>query len=163
MEWFAQLFDTIGWAHWVILGVILGIVEILTFSFLALPFALAALVTALLAFFDLPITAQLLCFGITSVIMLFVIQRVVRTYFTSEAGAKIKTNYEALVAKQARVMDPIEGSITRGSVKVGGEIWSAITAEGLRLEKDAIVWVSEVSGATLTVTAEKPQEKQPEE
>jgi len=144
--------ESFGWVHfWIVVGVACAIVEILTTAFFALPFALGALVTAIVAGLSLPVNAQWLFFAVTSLIMLFVIQYAMRRWFTSRESEEIKTNTEALIGREALVLEPIEGSLKRGSVKVGGEIWSAVTRSGVRFEKGDVVCVKAVDGAKVLV------------
>ena len=154
MEWFDSLVESFGWGHfWLVLAVALAIVEALTITFFTLPFALGALIAALCAWIAMPVTGQWFVFGVSSFIMLFVIQIVVRNYLTSPESEKMKTNAEALIGREALVVDPIKGSVIRGAVKVGGETWSAIAEDDQGFEKDDVVLVTSLSGATLTVAA----------
>jgi len=152
VEAFENFIFEYGVHFWLIIGILLGAVEILTVSFLALPFALGAIITALFTYLGVPFTGQLFIFTGSSLVMLFVIQFTVKKYFTSEEGSSMQTNVDALVGREALVMSPISGSVTRGAVKVGGETWSAITSNGNSFEKDDVVVIDKVDGAKVIVS-----------
>lgn len=146
-----QFMGEYGVHVWVILGILLGIAEMLTVAFFALPFALGAFCAAIAAWLDMPLNGQLAIFALSSIAMLFVIQWTVRKYFTSSETRRVRTNSDALVGEQALVLQPIRGSVTRGSVKVGGEEWSALAEGEQSFEPETIVRVLEVQGAKLLV------------
>ena len=151
-----------GIHFWLVLGVLLGIIEVLTVAFFALPFALGAIVTAIFAAFGMPMNGQLMVFAISSVIMIFLVQFLVRKYLLSKEGSDIKTNFDALVGREALVMEPIDGEVRRGAVKIGGEIWSAISRQDNAFEKDEVVRVTGVEGAKVLVTGrdEAPEQEE---
>lgn len=49
------------------------------------------------------------------------------------------------------VLKPIEGSLKPGSVKIGGEVWSAICEDETRISKGTKVEVLEVVGNKVSV------------
>lgn len=154
MEWWSSLIESFGWMHfWLILGVILGIVEIVSVAFFALPFALGAIITALFAWLDLPLNGQLAIFAGSSLVMLFLFQKILKKYLTSKEGESLKTNYEAMLGREVLVTEPIAGGAKSGTVKIGGEIWTAIAESGERFEPEDVVEIVHVSGARLTVAA----------
>ncbi len=158
MGFFDSFLDSFGWLHfWLVLGVVLGTIEALTASFFILPFSLGAFITALFSFLGLSVNAQLFIFAISSLIMMFVIQTVVKKYFTSDEGQSLKTNADALAGKKAVVVEPIEGSLRRGAVKIGGETWSAVADGEQRFEREDVVVIRSVSGATLAVGREEAE------
>lgn len=157
MESFENFIFEYGVHFWIILSFVLGGVEALTISFLALPFALGALVTALFCYFGASLNTQLFIFGGSSFLMLFVIQFTLKKYLTSRESASTLTNANALIGKEALVLSPISGSVKRGEVKIGGEVWTAITQSGTNFEKDDVVIIDKVDGAKVIVSPSKNQ------
>ncbi len=163
MEWFDTIVESFGWVHfWIILGVVLAGVEALTVSFFALPFALGALLTAVFAYFDLPANAQIFLFAASSLVMLFAIQVGVKRYLTNPDAASFKTNTDALVGRRVLVVEPIEGLFGNGAVKVGGEIWTAVSREDRHFESGTQLWITEVDGAKLVVSDVEPVDTETE-
>jgi membrane protein implicated in regulation of membrane protease activity len=62
----------------------------------------------------------------------------------------IPTNVDALVGKEGMVLEPIFAH-QKGIVKIGGELWTARSADGEAIEKDEIVEVRAISGSHLVV------------
>jgi membrane protein implicated in regulation of membrane protease activity len=150
---FEQFMNEYGIHLWIILGILFGIGEVLTVAFFALPFALGAFFAAAAAWLGMSFNAQLAIFAIASLSMLFIIQLLVRKYFTSSQGSRMRTNSDALVGEQALVIEPVKGKVMRGAVKIGGEVWTAIADGEQSFEPEQIVKVLEVQGAKLLVGA----------
>lgn len=136
---------------WLVVGVVLGAIEMLTVTFWSLPFALGALCTALVAWLDLPIAAQLGVFAVSSLAMLFVIQKWLKNYNASHGKDALLTNAQAMVGREAIVVEAIEGEVKPGAVKLGGETWTANSVDGSAIPKGAIVLIREVGGAVVRV------------
>ncbi len=147
------ILESFGWVHfWVIVGVILAIIEILTVSFFALPFAIGALFTAIFAYLNVPLPGQIGIFAVSSFAMLFTIQKGVKKYLTSEESRQVKTGIAALIGKNAIVLERIEGRMQRGQIKVGGERWSAVAEGEETFEVEEKVRVVSSDGAKLVVS-----------
>ncbi|RJO65314.1 MAG: NfeD family protein [Myxococcales bacterium] len=145
-------FEAFGWVHfWIILGIVLIGAEVLTAGFFVLPFGLGALITALFAGLGLPLTAQWALFAVSSFVMLFVIQKAVKRWFGRKEGADYKTNAQALVGREAVVVEPIEGTLKAGAVKVGGEVWGAVAENQAAFDRGEAVCILAVGGARVTV------------
>lgn len=142
-----------AWMYfWIILGVCFGIAEVITTSFVMLPFAIGALLTALMAFFEVPLALQWIFFGLFSFILLFVLRRLVRDFLTSKKSLTARTNLDAYIGREAKVLKPIEGEFTRGVVQMDGETWTAVADDRQRFEIGTIVRVKAIDGAKLIVT-----------
>jgi membrane protein implicated in regulation of membrane protease activity len=63
----------------------------------------------------------------------------------------IPTNIEAVKGQSGLVLKTIEGSVKPGLVKIGGEVWSAICEEEIRIVKGAKVEVLQISGNKVKV------------
>ena len=62
------------WLIWIIVGAAMILAEIFSASFFAGPLGLGCLIAAMLAKANFPVTAQLLSFGISSVLLLLVVR-----------------------------------------------------------------------------------------
>lgn len=136
---------------WLIIGVVLGAVEMLTVTFWALPFALGAFVSALAAWLDLTFNAQLAVFAVASVVMLFVIQSWLKRYNKSHGPDELRSNTSAMIGREAVVVEAIESSVKPGAVKLGGELWTAHAQNGAAIAVGVTVIILEVGGATVRV------------
>ncbi len=144
---------------WLILSAFLGVVEVSTVAFFALPFAFGAAVTALTAWIVSPsIATQIWIFIITSTVSLVGIQYWFRGWQKKkmqEGG--LQSNVDALIGKQCVVTARIKGELQRGSVKVGGDVWSAIATDGGEFEEGEVVYIHKVDGVKLLVGSNPPQ------
>lgn len=138
---------------WLIAGVVLGAIEMLTVTFWSLPFALGALCTALIAWLDLPVTVQLGFFAVSSLIMLFVIQKWLKTSLARSGKEELLTNAQAMIGREAIVVEAIESQVKPGAVKLGGELWTANAMNGETIPVGTTVVIREVGGAVVRVAA----------
>ncbi len=150
---------SLGWVHfWVIFATIMLIVEVFTTGFWALPFSVAAYVTALFAGLEAPFYIQLGIFVFGSAVCVFSMQWAYRKYIKKSKDDELKTGVDRLIGQTAWVVKPIKGEFQRGEVKVGGEIWSAIGANDEELAEGGKVVVRKVDGAKLVVSLPEENE-----
>ena len=145
--WFEQ-FRT--WHVWLLLGLALVVVEILIPAFFVLWFGVGALVAALLAFLGMSQAVQVSAFLAISFLLLVFSRTIFQsTLFRSQQS--VATNVEALKGQQAIVLKAIEGTLKTGSVKIGGEVGSAICEEETQILEGAKVEVLDVVGNKVRV------------
>jgi membrane protein implicated in regulation of membrane protease activity len=65
-----------------------------------------------------------------------------------------KSNIDALVGKEARVLEAVDPSTDSGRVLVAGEDWRAVSATGEPITKGSSVTVVEIDGAKVVVVSE---------
>lgn len=128
----------------------LGVGEILVFSgFILAPLALAALVTAVVAAFEVSTELQLAVFAGASVLSLALLRPLAKRHL--DQPPEYRTNAAALVDREARVLK----TITRddpGLVRLVNETWTAAPAEGFdRIDEGVHVRVVDIAGATAIV------------
>ncbi len=141
------------WHIWAILAMALVIGEIFTVGFVLACFAIGALVSGLLAFWQFDVTIQLLGFSAASLLAFFGVRPFVVKHLAG-GGESIKTNAAALVGKRGVVnvrVDPVTG---QGRVQVEGEDWWGVTEAGRAIETGERVLVLGVDGARLLVEPE---------
>ncbi|ERJ12442.1 NfeD family protein [Haloplasma contractile] len=139
---------------WLILGILLFIIEALTFSLVTVWFSLGAFVTMFVAMaFPDNIPLQIAVFLVTSIILLV---------FTRDIAIKklkvgtIKTNVESLVGKRAIVTKRIE-EFNYGEVRINGKYWTAKSYDGATIEVETIVEITAISGVKLVVKKSSEQ------
>ncbi|MBE5868270.1 MAG: NfeD family protein [Lachnospiraceae bacterium] len=134
---------------WLILLVILIIIEFVTMALTTVWFAGGALVAAVAALLGGPIWLQITLFVLVSLALLFFTRPVAVKYFNK---ARVKTNVESLVGKQAIVISEIDNLEGIGQVTVGGQEWSARSLDdAVKLPVGAVVYIREINGVKLMV------------
>jgi membrane protein implicated in regulation of membrane protease activity len=136
------------WVVWTIAAVALAVGEILTVGFFLGPLAIAAGLAAVVALVGGGLTVQLLAFVLASVASLGIIRPIAKRHL--HTPARIRTGAAALVGAQAVVLERVD--VDSGSVKIGGEVWTARTYdEDDVIEPGARVEVMKIQGATALV------------
>jgi membrane protein implicated in regulation of membrane protease activity len=137
------------WVFWLIGAAVLAAGEVATLGFFLGAVALAALPAAAVAAVGAPLSVQLIVFILCSVASLAVIRPVARRHLHTPPS--IRTGTAALVGARATVLDRVHAG--GGSVKIGGEEWTArpydeddVYEEGARVE------VLKIEGATALVS-----------
>lgn len=117
------MLDQLVFWHWLVLAVVLGIIEILTFTTFFLWIALAALFTGVLQFIfpAMPLVIQILVFAVGSV-MFTIIGRMyfVKRPITSDSPLLNKRN-EQYIGRTFTLTEPVVNGL--GSVKVDDSTW----------------------------------------
>ena len=145
--WFEQFR---AWRVWLLLGLALVVVEILIPAFFVLWFGVGASVAALLAFLGMSQAVQVSAFLAISFLLL-VFSRTIFQSTPFRSQQSVATNVEALKGRQAIVLKAMEGSLQPGSVKIGGEVWSAICEEETQIPEGTKVKVLDVVGNKVRV------------
>ena len=138
------------WHLWTILGISLVIVEMLTVSFFAASFGVAALVTAAIAArTGCGTTMQLAAFSGASVVSLAIVRPLFRGLYRASDNRPVLT--DAMIGGTGTVVDEIEAQGGHGRVRVGAEEWRAVAPDHRAVPAGARVEILKVDGATLTV------------
>jgi membrane protein implicated in regulation of membrane protease activity len=137
------------WVFWLIFAAVLAAGEVATLGFFLGAVALAALPAALVAAVGGGLTLQLIVFIIGAVTSLAFIRPVARRHLHTPPS--IRTGTAALIGARATVIQRVDAG--GGSVKIGGEEWTArpydeddVYEEGTRVE------VLKIEGATALVS-----------
>jgi membrane protein implicated in regulation of membrane protease activity len=138
------------WWVWLIVAVVIGIIEVSTFTFVLLWIAIAALLTTFLTGIVPDIWLQLLIFAITSTILFIVTRPLARKW----KGQKRYTNQIDSMTRQVGIV--VKGAKVGelATIKVNGEAWSAHCSREL-LEGQQVV----VTEAASTVLKVEPMER----
>ena len=138
------------WQVWLILGLVLAAAEIFVSGFFLLWFSVGALLASLLASLRAPPAVQIGTF-LASSFLLLVFSRTVLRSVLFRSQANIATNIEALKGRNGMVIKTIEGSLKPGSVKLGGEVWSAVCADNVEITEGSKIEVLEIVGNKVKV------------
>lgn len=137
------------WYIWILVGIILIIVEILTPGFIIGTFGISALFTGSLAYLGISLKFQLLIFSILSLVIFFGI----RPFFMKLLYSKneVKTNYQRIIGKKGTVEEKIDNKMNKGRVYVGSEDWKAYSYDDSIIEKGEEVEILKIEGNKVIV------------
>jgi membrane protein implicated in regulation of membrane protease activity len=136
------------WALWLVIAAALAGGEILTLGFFLGPIAIAAVLAALVAVVGGSLGLQIGAFVAGSIASLAIVRPIARRHMRTPP--QIRTGTAALVGARAVVLETVDQD--GGSVKLGGEVWTArafddddVYEPGTRVE------VMKIEGATAIV------------
>lgn len=132
---------------WLFLTIALIVVELFTYQFVSLWFAVGALITTIITaiFPSLDIWWQILIFVVSSLAFLFATRPLVRKIL-AKRGKAHETNLELVLGKDAVVVEDINNIEGRGAVKINGLVWSARSEDGNDIAAGAIVVIKKIEG-----------------
>ncbi|MCW2893015.1 MAG: hypothetical protein QOG28_877 [Trebonia sp.] len=137
-----------AWIVWLIVAAVLGVAELVTFTFALGLIAVGACVAAGVAALDLGVPFQLLAFVIASGAGLGLVLPIARRHV--KQPPLLRSGSAALVGRPARVLEEVTGY--GGRVRIGGEEWSARSYdETLVIPVGHNVDVMQIEGATALV------------
>src|SRR5215210_8646707 len=141
------------WVLWLIAAVIFGVGEIATLGFFLAPFAIGALVAALVAGIGAGTLISLVVFLLVSGVTLGALRPLARSH--KRMPPQLRTGTAALVGRTATVVERIHNDQGTGCVKLEGENWTARSyMEEETYEAGTRVQVVEIRGATALVSEE---------
>src|SRR5690242_19735862 len=118
------------WLLWLILGVAFAVGEIATLGFFLAPFALGAFAATLVALAGAD-GASILVFVLVSGLAFAFLRPIARRH--TKMPQRIRTGTDALIGEQAMVLERIANAEAVGCVRIGGEIWTARSADDDRV------------------------------
>ena len=137
------------WVLWLIAAVILAAGETATLGFFLAPFAVGALVAAVISLAGGGLAVCLVVALVVSVLLLFALRPLARSH--RRLPPKLRTGTQALIGREAVVVQATDQD--GGVVKLDGENWTARAFEAGRVfEPGERVQVIEIKGATALVT-----------
>jgi membrane protein implicated in regulation of membrane protease activity len=138
----------VAWIVWLIVAAVLGVAELLTFTFALGLIAVGACVAAAVAVFGVGLPLQLLAFIFASGAGLGLVLPIARRHV--KQPPLLRTGPAALVGRPAQVLEEVNGH--GGRVRIGGEVWSARAYdETLVIPVGHTVDVMQIEGATALV------------
>ena len=139
------------WGIWLIIAGFCFIIEMLTVGFFTFWFAIGALLAMCISFLIDSVFIQTLVFVISSIALLFFTKPFV-TKITKKDS--VVTNANQIIGKLGTVIKEVNSLEGSGQIKVGNEIWSAITNETENIPKGTKIKVLEIDGVKAVVTSE---------
>jgi membrane protein implicated in regulation of membrane protease activity len=137
------------WVLWLIAAVVFAVGEVLTMGFFLAPFAVGALVAAVVAAAGAGLVASGLVFLVISSVAFMGLRPIAKRHM--KLPAELRTGTAALVGKTATVVEAIDRDA--GCVRIDGEIWTARPYdEDESFEPGQRVQVLQIRGATALVS-----------
>ena len=118
---------------WGILFVVFLLAEILTVAYVSIWFAIASLVSFVLAMFGIPLEAQCIVFVAMAVVLFLATRPLVKKYVH---GKTVSTNADSVIGMEGVVRVPIDNLKSQGRVYVNGLEWAAKSFSGAPIERD---------------------------
>lgn len=137
---------------WLIILIFLVFIEIITLGLTTIWFAGGALVAFIVSLFYDNLVLEVILFVVVSLVLLFFTRPIVKKFFNS---TRTKTNYEAIIGREALVTGTIDNINNAGWAVVNGLEWSARSVNGEIIEKGTKVIVESISGVKLMVSIKK--------
>lgn len=133
---------------WLIVMVFMVVFELITVgNLISVWFAIGAFFAMLTSMWTNNILIQVIVFGVTSLLSLFLIRPI-----TAKAlrGNSISTNADRLIGRQFKLSEAIKED-QWGTIKVNGIDWSVTTVDQSEIEKNETVEVLALEGVKLIV------------
>ena len=140
---------------WAALFVVLCIVEANTANLITIWFAAGALITLIATAAGVPPAWHFLIFVVSSLILLAFTRPLLKRKLAIKGE---KTNADRVIGKTGIVRESITPDKFSGTVTVGGQMWSAISADGSTIPEGEEVVIEAIEGVKLIV-AEKNKVK----
>lgn len=137
------------WHIWIIVALIFFILEIFTPGFAVACLSIGAIGSAIASACDWTLKIQLLVFAVVT-LLAFVLVRPVMLKLFHKNSKEVATNTDALIGRQALVSEEIK-PVVGGRVKIDGDDWKAVTADGKSVEAGKVVRIVKVESVILTV------------
>lgn len=141
--------------YWLIGLAVLLVIEIITLGLTTIWFAAGALVAFIAALIGMNVFVQILLFLVVSILLLYFTRPVAVKYFNSK---RVKTNYESLIGKEAKVLERIDNFNATGTALLDGQEWTARAFDDNEIiEEGTKVIVVKISGVKLIVEIQKEE------
>jgi membrane protein implicated in regulation of membrane protease activity len=137
-----------GWVLWLVLLLGLAAVETLTLDLFFAMMAVGGLAALVAALAGAPFFLQVVVFSVVSLLMVLVVRPVALKHL-NKGPAEQRTNVDRLIGESALVLEGVTG--ISGTVKIGGDTWSARSADGSSIPAGETVSVTRIDGATAVV------------
>ena len=137
----------IPWYIWIVAGFACGILEMLTADFFFMSVGIGAIFAGILALLGLGTPWQIFALIVGILVIFFG----VRPFFKNRITHPAKFGVDALVGQEAWVLETITER-TPGQIKLQGQEWKAKSTIGVQLEKNTLVIVDRIDGATAYVS-----------
>ena len=121
-----------------------------------------ALAAAIAAQLGVPPVGQVVVFCVVSVVGVVTARPPLMRYLKRGHPDEVKSGAQAMVGREAPVVEQIEGAHQAGHVRVAGENWPAVSADGSTIPEGSTVRIEALRQATLVVSVLRPAQPKTE-
>ena len=114
--------------YWLIAAIVLVVIEIFTVSFGAICFSIGAIAAGIASYFDVSFSVQLGVFAVVSFVAFLFLRPILMKFFLR--GPDVKTNADAIIGRKGVVSEDIDAEQHTGRVRIDGDDWKALSADG---------------------------------
>jgi membrane protein implicated in regulation of membrane protease activity len=136
------------WILWLVLFLGLAAVETITLDLLFLMLSLGALAALVASFLTGSFFLQGIVFCLVSLMMVLLVRPIALRHLRAGPGEQ-RSNIDRLIGEPALALETVTSY--SGTVKIGGDTWSARTAGGVSVPAGTRVAVARIDGATAVV------------
>jgi membrane protein implicated in regulation of membrane protease activity len=142
------------WHIWLMVSIIFFILEIFIPSFVVFNLGVGALFASLIAATGASAQWQFFVFSVFTLASFFLVRPALKRWAYRRSD-KTETNVNAMIGRTGMVIEKIDPVVNTGLVKIDGDIWQAITADGSAIEAGKIVKVKKLDSIILTVEQQR--------
>lgn len=139
-----------GWLIWIIIALVLLVVELMTTAVAALCLMIGCIAAAVPAFFDASLWWQTAAFVVASLLSFVFIRPVIMNHLMKGKSGGRKSGVQALIGREATVVEAIDAKKGTGRVAIDGDDWKAVS--DMVIDKGQKVIVKSIDSIILTVT-----------
>lgn len=139
-----------AWFWWFVSAVLLVVLELVFSGFVLLCFGVAAFVTSVLSLLGMGIQLQIISFIVVSLASFVTIRPFFLRHMKPKGGL-VETNVAGLIGNEAMVTETIDSAKNAGSVRIRGELWAAMSENGIAIQAGTKVEVARISGNKVVV------------
>jgi membrane protein implicated in regulation of membrane protease activity len=132
---------------WIAFALGMALVEVASAAFYAAFLALGAIAAAVAALLGANVYIQAAVFLVIALVGILL----VRPALIRRRGPPLVSGAQGMIGQTGIVVEPIQGEHIAGHVRLAGESWPAVSADGKPIATDATVTVTEIRGSTLVV------------
>lgn len=139
---------------WIVVALAFAVAEVATVALFAAFVAIGALAAAVAAFAGVGLVGQAAIFAVVTVAGVVAARPWLVGHLRRRHGPEMMSGAAGMIGQSALVVDPIEGPHARGHVRIAGEDWPALSADGSVVTAGTTVRIVEIRQATLVVHEE---------
>ncbi len=137
------------WLLWTLVCVVALILEVSSGTFYLMCFAIGAVGAVVVSLMGTPLWLQVLVFSAISAVSVFCVRPLLVKCMHPVQKERL-SNASALVGRQGVVIEPISAE-RPGYVRVDGDEWRAVTADGTMIERGVNVRITAMNSIVVTV------------
>lgn len=137
------------WLLWTLVCVVALILEVSSGTFYLMCFAIGAVGAVMVSLMGTPLWLQVLVFSAISAVSVFCVRPLLVKCLHPVQKERL-SNASALVGRQGVVIEPISAE-RPGYVRVDGDEWRAVTADGTMIERGVNVRITAMNSIVVTV------------